>query len=64
MRAVATGSVAFVAQDLLQQVVSEEERLKALREAAPREQEVVLKGQADTLYCMRASAKRSSSSTC
>lgn len=50
VRAVATGSVAFVAQDLLQQTVSEEERLKALREAAPREQTVSLKGQTDTLY--------------
>ncbi|MBT9582175.1 hydantoinase/oxoprolinase family protein [bacterium] len=50
VRAMATGSVAFVAQDLLQQTVTEEERLTALREAAPREQSVLLKGQTDTLY--------------
>ncbi len=57
VRAVATGSVAFVAQDLLQQVVTEEERLKALREAAPREQEVVLKGQTDTLFLYESERK-------
>ena len=50
VRATATGSVAFVAQDLLQQTVSEEERVKALKEAAPREQILTLKGQTDTLY--------------
>lgn len=50
VRATATGSVAFVAQDLLQQTVSEEERVKALKEAAPREQTLTLKGQTDTLY--------------
>ena len=50
VRAIATGSVAFVAQDLLQQTVSEEERLQALRETAPREQTVHLKGHTDTLY--------------
>lgn len=50
VRATATGSVAFVAQDLLQQTVTEEERVKALKEAAPREQSLTLKGQTDTLY--------------
>lgn len=50
VRATATGSVAFVAQDLLQQTVTEEDRLKALREAAPKEQEVALKGHTDTLF--------------
>lgn len=50
VRAIATGSVAFVAQDLLQQTATPEQRLQALQEAAPREQTVVLKGQTDTLY--------------
>lgn len=50
VRVTATGSVAFVAQDLLQQSVSEDERQKALREAAPREDSVILKGTTETLY--------------
>ena len=50
VRATATGSVAFVAQDLLQQTVTEEERVKALKESAPREQSLTLKGQTDTLF--------------
>jgi N-methylhydantoinase A len=50
VRVTATGSVAFVAQDLLQQTVSEDERIQALREAAPKEQSVTLRGTTDTLY--------------
>lgn len=50
VRATATGSVAFVAQDLLKQAVTDEERVQALRESAPREQEVALKGKTDTLF--------------
>jgi len=55
VRATATGSVAFVAQDLLKQSVSEEERLAALREAAPKEQLLELRGATEGLYLYESS---------
>lgn len=50
VRATATGSVAFVAQDLLQGSVSEQERLEALRDNAPRESSFASKGDTGALH--------------
>ncbi len=50
VRATATGSVEFVAQDLLQQSVSEDERLKTLKEASQREESYRQLGQTDFFY--------------
>lgn len=50
VRATATGSVEFVAGNPMEQQSSEEDRLKTLREASPREQAHELKGQTDTFY--------------
>lgn len=50
VRATAKGSVEFVAQDLLQQSVSEEERLETLKSASQREESYTQLGHTDFLY--------------
>ncbi len=50
VRATATGSVEFVAQDLLQQAVTEEERLATLKTASTREESYQKLGHTDFLY--------------
>ncbi|MEW6278738.1 MAG: hydantoinase/oxoprolinase family protein, partial [Candidatus Eremiobacterota bacterium] len=53
VRATATGSVEFAAQDLLQQEVTEEERLAALRAASPREESYQSLGRTDYYFVYR-----------
>ena len=50
VRATASGSVEFVAQDLLEQHLEESERVAILQGSAPREQEFTLQGETDTFY--------------
>jgi len=50
VRATATGSVEFVAQDILQQDVGEDDRLRTLKEASPREESYALLGSTDFLH--------------
>ncbi|MCA9790708.1 MAG: hydantoinase/oxoprolinase family protein [Candidatus Eremiobacteraeota bacterium] len=53
VRASATGSVEFVAQDLLETDPGPEERLATLKEAAPKEQSYTPLGQTDFYYLYR-----------
>ncbi|MGE0491979.1 MAG: hydantoinase/oxoprolinase family protein [Vulcanimicrobiota bacterium] len=53
VRASATGSVEFVAQDLLESDPGPEERLATLKEAAPKEQAYTPLGQTDFYYLYR-----------
>lgn len=55
VRATATGSVEFKAQDLLQQAVSDEERLETLKTASGREESYKELGHTDFLYLYESS---------
>lgn len=50
VRATATGSVEFVAQNLLEQQVDEGSRLQTLKEASPKEESYELLGHTDSFY--------------
>lgn len=50
VRATATGSVEFVAQNLLEQQVDEGSRLQTLKEASPKEESYELLGQTDSFF--------------
>jgi len=50
VRATATGSVEFVAQNLLEQNVDEGSRLQTLKEASPKEESYELVGHTDSFY--------------
>ncbi|MBI3929914.1 MAG: hydantoinase/oxoprolinase family protein [Armatimonadetes bacterium] len=53
IRATATGTVEFLAQDILTQDVGEEERIKTLQDASPREQTYTAVGRTDFYYLYR-----------
>lgn len=55
VRATATGSVEFVAADVLRQDVGEDERRRALQEAAPREEAVAEVGHTEFLHLYESS---------